>query len=1023
MNKKPITIAIQTAIYSAIAGGALAMSPAAFAADALSAEEAKVAKTATQSQKTPEQKVEETHEKIMVTGSRLRRDSFSVATPLATMDNEAIEDTGLGSLSEILIDELPQISESSSNTNSQSNITATGLSTIDLRNLGSQRTLTLIDGRRVVSNSHSSNAVSLSTIPSGMVQKVEVITGGASAAYGSDAIAGVVNIITQQDKEGFAFKARGGESVEGGAKEFTLDLNYGTEFAEGRGYVYLSSTYDKQYGLTYNDRKRAQIQESHSYDDERMCNTMLTEAEPRDGECMRDISQSDWRSLSDSIPGGVFHEGSGGVGGFWYDGQTLRDDWVEEKYGIDTDQFVMLKVPDEGINTAIKVDFELTDDITFYGQVQHSLNKSFNDKSPESEDESDLVITYDPATGEFDQIDMGRISSSNPYVPAEIAAGGGSTIKWDRNFAEVGNIYTDNERTTIRSWAGLQGTLFDGDWDWDVSVGYGKSTQDQLRGNEIDVFKARYALDAEYAADGVTIQCADEAARAAGCVPMNLFGEGSISAEAANYIRANPTINTEVEQLTFTGYMAGDLFDMPAGPVATAFGFEFRRDSQKVTTGGGGVEGGITFNYVPQYSGEMDVAEVFGEAGIPLLRNVVGAKSLTADVSARFADYSPEGVDLVASYRAGLVWEIVDGYAVRTNWARAQRAPSIDNLMSPPAGDYDSNYSDICLGTTATSTDAGHDKCREEESIANYIALNGEFDVEDNNYSPGVGNPDLFEETADTLTFGVTLAPSFIEGLRIAVDYYDIAIKDALATYSNQDIIDYCYNSELPWDERGGSNSFCNDLKRDEDGGLIEVMQRDYNVDEISTSGFDVAIEYVYDFDDLGRIKFKSDWTHVLDWTKTVQSPGGPATTNYEGYYDNDIYDTQGSASLTWYKEDWRVRWSTKYKGPITVNQGDEKDWLEDMAANDKNCAAGSADCIENPETLAFNEIGSYITHSLSVSYDVELPKDGDLRVFGGVNNIFDNQGDYSLGGRGHFYSGYGSSVGRFVYLGAEFKF
>jgi len=1016
MKRNPISIAINIAL----AGGVLAFAPAIFAAD--SAKESNINKPETQNVPVEQEVKIRADEKITVTGSRLRRDSFSVATPLATMDNEAIEDTGLGSLAEILIDELPQVSVGSSNSNSQSNITATGLSTIDLRNLGTSRTLTLIDGRRVVSNSHSSNAVSLSTIPTGMVKKVEIITGGASAAYGSDAIAGVVNIITQQDKEGFSFKARGGESVEGGAKEFTLDLNYGSEFADGRGYVYMSSTYDKQYGLTYNDRKRAQQQESHSYDDERMCNQMLTEAQPKDGECMRDITQADWRSLNDAIPGGVFHEGKSSIGGFWYEGQTLRDDWVEEKYGRDTDQFVMLKIPDEAINTAIKIDFELTDDITFYGQFQHSLNKSFNTKAPESEDESDKVITYDPVTGQFGEVIMGKISSSNPYVPAEIAAGGGSSIKWDRSFDEVGNIYTDNERNTIRSWAGLQGTMFDGDWDWDVSVGYGKFTQEQLRGNEINTINAAYALDAEYAEDGVTIQCADEAARAAGCVPMNVFGEGSITPEAANYIRANPTIDTEVEQLTFVGYMAGDLFELPAGSVASAFGFEFRRDSQKVTTGGGAVEGGITFNYVPQYSGEMDVAELFGEAAFPLLKDVVGAKSLTAEVSARVADYSAKGVDLVTSYRTGLVWEIVDGYAVRANWAKAQRAPSIDNLLSPPAGDYD-RFDDICYDVTATSTGAGHDNCRKEPTIAKAIAEDGQFDEPDNGYSPGVGNEELFEETANTVTFGITMAPSFVEGLRIAVDYYDIKIEDALSTYSNDNIMEYCYNSDLAWDERGGTNTFCNDLKRDEDGTLIEVMQRDYNVDEISTSGIDLAIEYVYDFDKLGSLKLKTDWTHVIDWTKTVQSPSGSVTENYEGYYDNDIYDTQGSASVTWSIDDWRVRWSTKYKGPITVSQSAEESWNDDMAANDERCAEGSDECIANPESLAFNDIGSYITHSLSVSYSLALPKDGDLRVFGGVNNIFDNQGDYSPDEKGHYYSGYGSSVGRFVFLGAEFKF
>ncbi|PKI13254.1 TonB-dependent receptor domain-containing protein [Colwellia sp. 12G3] len=1017
MNKSPITIAIQAAIYTAFAGSAIAFAPTTFAADA----EISVAKPVAQTAPEEVQKIK-TDEKITVTGSRLRRDSFSVATPLATMDNEAIADTGLGSLAEILIDELPQISESSSNSNSQSNITATGLSTINLRNLDSSRTLTLIDGRRVVSNSHSSNAVSLSTIPTGMVKKVEVITGGASAAYGSDAIAGVVNIITQQDKEGFSLSTRGGSSTEGGAEELSLDLNYGTQFADGRGYVFLSSAYDKQFGLTYEDRKRAQQQESHSYDSDRMCNAMYTVAEPNDRECMRDINQADWRSKNDAIPGGVFHEEKSNSGGLWYEGQTLRNDWNQMAHGVDTDQFVMLKVPDEGINTALKVDFELTDNISFYGQVQHSLNKSFNNKAPESEDESDKVITYDPATGQFGEVIMGKISRDNPYVPAEIADAGGSSIKWDRSFDEVGQIYTDNTRTTLRTWAGLQGTIFDDEWDWDVSIGYGKFTQEQVRGNEINTIKANYALDAEYAADGETIQCADEAARAEGCVPMNLFGAGSITPDVANYIRANPTIDTEVEQLTFTGYMAGDLFNLPAGPVASAFGFEYRKDSQKVVTGGGAVEGGITFNYVPQYSGEMDIAEVFGEVALPLLKDVVAAKSLTAELSARVADYSAKGVDLVTSYKTGVVWEVVEGYAVRANWARAQRAPSIDNLLSPPAGDYDS-YTDICYGTTATSTDAGHDNCRKEPTIANAIAADGEFDESDNNYSPGVGNENLFEETANTVTFGITLAPSFVEGLRIAVDYYDIAIEDALSSYSNENIMEYCYDSDLAWDVKGGDNSFCNDLKRDEDGSLIEIMQRDYNVDEISTSGIDLALEYVYDFNEFGSIKFKTDWTHVLDWTKTVQSPSGAEESNYEGYYDNDIYDTQGSASLTWYNDDWRVRWSTKYKGPITVNQAAEESWQEDMVANNELCTEGSADCIANPEALAFNEISSYTQHSLSVSYTLDLAQDAGLRVFGGVNNIFDNRGEYSLDGKGHFYSGYGSSVGRFVYLGAEVSF
>jgi outer membrane receptor protein involved in Fe transport len=175
----------------------------------------------------------------------LKRDSFNVSTPLVSLDSDALTDAGLGSMALILIDEVPAIFESSSNTNTQSSIGSTGLTTINLRQLGTNRTLTLIDGRRTVSNSYSGNYVSLNTIPRGMIERVEVVTGGSTATYGSDAVAGVVNIITETDKEGFSFYARGGETSEGGGEEYTLNADFGTTFADGRGYLFAGVTYDK----------------------------------------------------------------------------------------------------------------------------------------------------------------------------------------------------------------------------------------------------------------------------------------------------------------------------------------------------------------------------------------------------------------------------------------------------------------------------------------------------------------------------------------------------------------------------------------------------------------------------------------------------------------------------------------------------------------------------------------------------------------------------------------------------------
>jgi len=1011
MNKNLLTIAIQSTIFTA----ATVFVPSTFAANAQELES--IEKSALESPKKESKVEKEVTEKITVTGSRLRRDSFSVATPLATMDRESIEDTGIGSLSDILIDELPQISEGSSNSNSQSSVQNTGLSTIDLRELGTNRTLTLIDGRRVVSNSYSGNYVSLSTIPSGMVERVEVITGGASAAYGSDAIAGVVNIITKQDDEGFKFKARGGESAEGGAKEFGIDVDYGTEFDNGRGYVFLASSYDKEYGMTYYDRDRAQVNDAWTYDDDQMCNAMYTNV---GYQCMRDITQADWSSLSDSIPGGVFDEESSSRpdAGFWYDQNGLRNDWWEEEYGIDTNQFVMLRVPDEKASVALKVDYDLSDDVMFYSQMQYSYNRSINNKAPESEDECDSIVTHSTETGEFGKDCIGRIPKNNPYMPEEIRDQASSKgVKWDRNFAEVGNIITDNTRTTLRTWAGLQGTMLDGDWDWDLSVGFGKFKQEQTRYNELYVANVRNALDVESDGNG-GYQCVDADAVAAGCVPLNLFGEGSITPEAADYIRANPTITSNIKQTTVLGYIAGDLFEMPAGPVATAFGFEWRKDQQSVETNV--PEGGVTFNYVPTFKGDVTVSEIFGEAAFPLLKNVSGAKSLTAEVSARVADYSWSGTGLVQSYKTGVVYEPVEGYAIRGNWARAQRAPGITELLSPQRGDYDS-FDDICDGVTATSVGTVDDNCRTHPGIMATIAAEGEFDISDSGYSPNVGNKALKEETADTYTLGVTMAPAFIEDFQVAIDYYNITIKDAISSFSNEDILQYCYDSATPF---GPDNSFCQDLQRDPtDGQLTTVLQRVYNVDEISTNGFDVAAEYKYDLGDYGRLRFKADYTKVLEYTQTVQSPDGLATTNYEGDLSQDIFENKASASVTWYKDGLRVRWSTKYKGKIVASHSRYDDWKDDMASNDERCSEGSADCIENPESLAFWDLPSYVRHDLSASYSMDIKNGGKVRFFGGVNNVFDNNGAFILGGKGNYDSNYGGGKGRFFYAGAEIKF
>ncbi|WP_444997753.1 TonB-dependent receptor domain-containing protein [Aliikangiella sp. IMCC44359] len=958
-------------------------------------------------------------DKIVITGSRIKRDSYTTSAPIATMGLDAIQDTGSSSLQDILVENFPSISEASSNTNTQSSITHTGLSTVQLRNLGSDRTLILIDGRRVVSNSKNGNIISLSTIASGMVDRIETLSGGASAVYGSDAVSGVINIITQKDKEGFEIKAKGGYRPEGGGERHSLEFNFGSSFDNGKGYTYFSAEADRNFGVSFYDHDRAQIEASHDYDNELMCNRMLTKTDGR--QCMRDITLADWGSRDDGTAGGVFEESSNlnriQNGGFWYDeNNVLRTGWREERDGVNTRQWVWVRTPIDRSNLAFKLDYDFGNNLSSYFQVQYNQNESINTKSPENDNESGSVTLFDPATGDpLPNVRPGTISIDNPFAPALIADNAGSSISWDRRFYEVGQVTTDNQRSTIRTWAGLQGFAFDNTWEWDLSVGFGRFNQDLTRLNEIDVRKQAQALDSERLADG-TIQCRDAAARAAGCVPLNIFGIGSVTPEMADWIRVNPTVDVEVEMTNVLGYLSGELFDMPAGAVAGSFGFEYRKDTTVVNASDGARFGGITYNIVPNLDGEITIKEAFGEIAVPLLRNAPAAKSLDLDLSLRLADYNSNKIDLVKSYRAGINWEFIDGYGIRANLSRSQRAPNIDELDGVPTGDYD-GFSDICDGVTLTSTLPGHDACRQEPTIAAVIADGSTFEDDNNGYSPNTGNPDLIEETADTLTVGFVSNP--FDNFDIAIDYYDIEISDAIGLISNEDIIRGCYNSSEPF---GPNNSLCQDISRNEEGQINQVLQRQQNLENLRSRGVDVAMQYRFNLQDMGNLSFKLDYSHASEVSTTFDTPDGLKTVREDGFLS--IPKDRASASVVYRWDNWRIRWRTEWLGKMTDSQQYEEDYLSYVADNDARCAsADQAGCITNPEVPINLYYPSYVRHDLSVSYNMDISQDQELRIYGGMNNIFDNQGKFAPGFTGNSVSTYGRGTKQYVYLGVDYSF
>lgn len=960
---------------------------------------------------TPSNNEEEVIEKINITGSRIKRYEFSMPMPLVGLNKDEIEDIGTNDITDALL-EIPSVAVGVSPETSTTNVQNNGIRTTDLRGLGDNRTLTLIDGRRTVSNSANGNRVSQGSIPSGFIDRVEVITGGASSIYGSDAVAGVVNIITEKDQVGLEIDIRGGRSNTLTFSDQTYDVSYGLRFDDDKGYLFGTINYDTETGIKASDNPRTLIQADFQYDDG--INTYVNKLGDRIP--VDQITPDEYGSLSSDPDGGRF-DGSN----FWYDDNGLREDFETDRDGYDFRREDTLRTPRDRLNLAVKGTYQFSRDTEGFLTLMHSITETRNVREPEGDDYNDIHLLVDPVTFEAEDFTAGRIPIDNPFAPQIIIDNESSRgIRWDRRFVEVGQQITDNERKTTRAWAGLRGVVFD-DWDWEASMGYGKFEQDQLRHNEIDILNLRRGLNAERLPDG-TAQCADPDDRAAGCVPVNLFGRGSITPEAADYIRANLGQRADITQFNFQAYMAGDLYELPAGMVAAAFGVEYRKDKQDLLPDELNQRGGHSSIHVPAFSGSIGVAEVFGELNIPILADVAGAQNLSADTSVRIANYDIDKVGTVVSFGVGLQYQPVEDINFRASFNRALRAPDLTELFSPPRGDSDS-FTDICDGVTLTSTGVVDDNCRAEPGIL--AALNdpdsetpGVFEEQSGSHSsPNSGNPDLKEEEADTLTVGFVWQPEALEDFSLAVDYYNIEITDAIDAFDNRDILRQCYEDANTF---GSGNPFCADIFRNpEDGQLTNVIQRQFNLNSQETSGVDYMVNYTHDLNDLGlvgELEFRYIHTHLIKYVEIVDGLDGIIIDDQKGEFFHEKFEDRSRFSLIWRHDDWRVSWRTTYYGSTYESQ--ELRELYEEAVEEFGDAA---------EVPLFLNVDSEMYHNLSVAYRTKIAGI-NTRFTLGVNNVFDNEGPFFPGGdteagnSGNFADAYGLQ-GRYGYARVRLRF
>jgi iron complex outermembrane recepter protein len=811
-------------------------------------------------------------EEVVVTGSRIVSTNLDSPSPVQTISSEDIAKTGIVNVQELLLKNPTFGTPLLSRTNSNFLTSGAGVSTVDLRNLGVDRTLTLVDGRRFVSGLPGSAAVDYNTIPAQFIERVDLLTGGASAVYGSDAVAGVVNIIYKKNFEGVAFDGQYGASAESDNQETQFGITFGTNTEDGRGNVMAHIGYTKQGSVMSADRARSAI-------DQISTGAAITGL-PED---MFDITAPFYSSFA---PQGRFFTANGPAAGITYDQAGNVIPWntngsaTEAATGYNRSAVRTIAVPIERYLFAGRGSFEYTENHSAFFEGTYASSDSTSKLEPFPLGAESIY----PAVGGQTPAEflVNGVLTRNPLVPDEVfntaADEDGDGLRdyyFTKRLSDFGARGNNAKRDTFRVVGGLEGAFASDRWHYEGFYAFGQTKEAQTSGGQVNVLNFRSALEAipdadDVDGDGNTTEaiCLDPNAREFGCVPVDLFGYGSISPAAANYIQAPGALSTFTSQRVLGGSITGEIFDMPAGPFAIAVGAEYREEFSRSEFDPLQQAGLNAGNAIPPTEGEFDVREAYLEMNVPLLKELPFADSLSFRGAIRASDYSTIGNTL--SWNAGLEWAPIPSLRFRATRALSTRAPNINELYSPPSQTFPTGLTDPCDGVTATSTDATSVACRAAPGVNANIAANGDFSLNQADIQ-GIsgydrGNPDLFEEEGNSWTIGAVIQPegiAVLDKFDFSVDYYRIDIGDAIVFTDRQFILDQCYG--------GGNQSFCNFITRRptavgaNSAGSIEFLDAG-----VTNSGGEFAegVDLTVGFNTpIGPGKFNAQlsYTHLLD--------------------------------------------------------------------------------------------------------------------------------------------------------------
>jgi outer membrane receptor protein involved in Fe transport len=768
-------------------------------------------------------------ERVIVTGSRIPQDGFATPMPLVGIDRATLESSGYDNLADILM-QMPAIGVGAGLATSRQSVSfGAGRSLLNLRRLGVDRTLVLVNGRRQVAGAPLSAAVDLNTIPAPLVERTEIVTGGTSAVYGADAVSGAINVVLRQNFSGLEVRGRSGITSRGDGLTRGISVIAGSNFIHhGReGNATLSFVYDDTDGVDAVARDWA-------------TNGLDTISNPND------------HAANDGTPNFVHardirFNGFSDAGHFVLRGQT----WIFTQDGLSMRPFDFGAIGDR-FGRSVGGDggfFERFDPLTLpiarrvlAGTLRYPLASDldlfFEGRASNTQVQQAWQPTLDPlGAGEI------RLSIDNPFLPpATVALMRGDpadpaddvdSINVHRIFNELGRRGTDNDRQMRQYVAGLKGHL-GRSWAFELSYANGRTTDTTLQLNDRDTARYEQSLDAVRDPATGQIVCRDPAN---GCVPLDVVGPNHASPDAVAFSRIQNVFFQEAVQEVTDANITGTLFELPAGPLQISAGAEHRRERALSQPSAVQALGESFLPQVDRTAGRFGVLEGYIEMRAPLLRNRPWAQDLSMSVAARESDYTTSGRK--AAWNAGLEFEPVRDLRIRTMLSHAVRAPNLGELFSPVDTDFffgqdpcDVSVRDLSINRRSNCLSLGiPDGYAAPTNGTTLKALLG-------------GNPALVPETAETFTAGVILLPRFVPGLSFVADYWRMEIHDAVDAIPAQTIADNCVDLPIPV----ALNPNCALVARDPSTLEIRsIRATQLNIGKIVTSGVDAQLGYRMD--------------------------------------------------------------------------------------------------------------------------------------------------------------------------------